>query len=824
MFGWGRGEDGHGFPDTDYQMTKNVNATTRLMRSMGLMFFASGAAALAYQVLFAKELALVFGSTATATLTVLATFLGGMSIGSLIGGALAWRVKRPIVLYAVVELAIAGFCVLTPILFSAIKNIYVYLAADLAPDSPQLLMLRVMLGSGVLLVPTVLMGITLPLLAHALNPIGDQLGRAVSWLYTCNTAGAALGALITSYTVIPVFGVHSTTMIAALMNLLVALIALKLGKLYATTWNASAPVTDIIASTEPMPERGAWRVLLCAWLALGLGGMLSLGLEVVYVHMLSMVAGNSVYAFGLMLATFLIGLTLGGALGRRLIGRAGTNRVAWLACSQLGLAATVALGVLGWDVIPVYFAGFAGSHFLTSFASMEAVRASVCVVVMVPPTVCIGCSFNLAMELATKASARRGITMLGVGAALNTLGNIAGVLLFGFWILPSLGGLATSYVIVFSALALALLIAVLASTAKLRHWMAAASVCVVALIMASPARLDYDRLSSGANIYFIPQDWGTVVAHAESIDGGLTAVARHTIAGQVVNTLVTNGKFQGNDARNGELQAQIGFAALPLLHQERRDNALIIGFGTGTTARVLHDAGFKHVDIAELSHDVVSLSDQYFPAINGLVSKQVGVQTHFTDGRNFLLLTKRQYDVIGIEITSIWFSGAASLYNREFYQLARTKLRPDGVLQQWVQLHHMTPTDLLTIIGTLRSEFNYVSLYVVGNQGILIATNDIAHSEASAATVAALDSSPQLKAVRDMAGRSFADIAGDLMLPPPKVDVLLNRFGANPELWISTDNNLRLEYSTPKANANQHDQSMSRNLQLIESARTEQGK
>ncbi len=247
-----------------------------------------------------------------------------------------------------------------------------------------------------------------------------------------------------------------------------------------------------------------------------------------------------------------------------------------------------------------------------------------------------------------------------------------------------------------------------------------------------------------------------------------------------MKTLLTNGKFQGNDAQRGEVQAQIGFAALPLLHQGRRESALVLGYGTGASSRVLHDAGFAHLEIADLSRDVVRMADTHFASINGRVSQQPGVLTHITDGRNLLLLTKRQYDVISIEISSIWFAGAASLYNREFYQLARAKMRPDGVLQQWVQLHHMATTDLLTIIGTLRAEFAYVSLYVVGGQGILIATNDAAHAEPLPAVVAALDASPRLQAVRDLAGRSFADIARDRLLAPTEVDQFLDRVGFGP--------------------------------------------
>lgn len=793
-------------------------------RRMGLMFFASGAAALIYQVLFAKELALVFGSTATATFTVLATFLGGMAIGSMIGGVLAARTAKPLVAYAFVELAIAGFCVMTPTLFSALQGAYVFLAADLQPASPMLLILRVLLGAGVLLVPTVLMGITLPLLTQALNPGGKHLGSSVAWLYACNTAGAALGAILTSYVVIPFVGAHSTTLIAALMNLLVALGAMELAKTWTLAPETSAKlIIPLVESTEVKVSGGGPKVLVGAWLALGLGGVLSLGLEVVYVHILSIVAGNSVYAFGLMLATFLIGLAIGGEAGRRLLQRVSGDRIVWLAFSQLGLAACVALSAWGWDMIPVYFASFDGYPVITSFRSREAVRALVCALVMIPPTVCIGASYALAMDLATSATTRRGITMLGLSAALNTFGNIIGVLLFGFLLLPLLGGLATAKIVALGSMTIAAVVSLSISSKGSRRWVGATMAGVAALVMVSPNRLNYEVLSSGANVYFSAQNWGKVVDHAESIDGGLTMVTRQGSDANVITTLLTNGKFQGNDARKGEVQAQIGFAALPLLHQERRDNALVIGYGTGGTSRVFHDAGFSHIDIAELSGDIVRLADSHFSSINNQVSGLPGVQTHITDGRNLLLLTRRKYDVISIEITSIWFAGAASLYNREFYQLVRTKLQPDGVLQQWVQLHHMAPTDLLTIIGTLRSEFTYVSLYVVGGQGILIATNEPAHSQPTPTALRALDSAPGLQEVRGLAGRSFSDIANDLLLSPLQVNLFLDEVGFSRELWISTDNNLRLEYSTPKANANPPDQSFQVNMRLLQSVLKQPG-
>ncbi len=788
-------------------------AAQRLLKRFGAVFFVSGVAALVYQVLFAKELALVFGSTATATFTVLATFLGGMAIGSLTGGFLAERLKYPLRAYACIEIGIAMYCLATPALFRAIQLSYVGAATGLPPDASMLLALRVALGAGVLLVPTVLMGATLPLLAHAIGPDAGRLGSRVAWLYFANTAGAALGALLTAYFVIPALGAHRTTLIAAVLNLMVALGALELAKTVQAPWRRSPDDrvgTIDLASQTAASARTRWAALI----ALGFGGVLSLGLEVVYVHMLSIVAGNSVYAFGLMVATFLVGLSIGGEAARRWLLRPGSESIPTLIVALFGLCVAAALGAGLWNGIPAYFASFANYPAARTFASREVVRGLVCCMVMVPPTLFIGAAYVLAMDVVTTHGGRRKTMALGMGAAVNTLGNVTGVLLFGFIVLPMVGGLNAGRAIAVSAFALAGVVALLTASLYKRTW-AMAGAALMTLLATSGIRLDYESLSSGANVYFYPQSWGKVIDHAESIDGGLTTVAEATTPAGRTLTLLTNGKFQGNDATGGEMQAQVGFALAPLLHQEKRNRALVIGYGTGVTTRVFHDAGFAQVEVAELSRDIVRLADQHFARANDRASSQPGVQMRITDGRNLLLLSPYKYDVISLEITSIWFAGAASLYNQEFYQLARSKMQADGVLQQWMQLHRLTPIDLLQIVSTMRAEFRYVSLYVMGSQGILVATNSPEHAQPTPQALAAIDESKGLAEVRQIAGRNAHALAADLLLEPAGIDRFISEVGIDPKIWISTDDNLHLEYSTPKANVNDASTSFKTNLELL---------
>lgn len=793
-------------PTSDTPLTVEAKS---LEKKIAMMFFASGAAALIYQVLFAKKLALVFGSTSTATLTVLATFLGGMAIGSLLGGKLAQISKSPIRTYAIVEAAIAAYCILTPALFDLVQTSYIAIASGTPADAPSLLVLRVVLGALVLLVPTILMGITLPLLARVLQAPGQGLGAKIGLLYFMNTAGAATGALLTSYAIIPAVGVSKTTIIAALLNLFVALAGFELAKRLNNGTLLDTNSDDQTHTNLPKP------ILISSLLALGIGGVLSLGLEVIYVHMLSIVAGNSVYAFGLMLATFLLGLAAGGESARRSLAFSSLGRERLLAAAFLGLSISVALSLWFWNDIPRYFGSFEGYHAARSFIAREAIRGGICAMIMFPPTFFIGAAYVLAMDLLTGQSPKGAVRRLGFGAAINTLGNIAGVLIFGFIALPLLGGFDTSKLLAICAIIVAVLVLLICRSKPRRVDFLLFSIATLSATMAFQAKLDYTVLSSGANVYFAEQQWGDVIDHAESIDGGLTSVAQPKK--QEFKTLLTNGKFQGNNAWHGEMQAQIGFAFTPLLHQENRGKALVIGYGTGVTSRVFHDAGFKQLDIAELSGDVVKLANKHFSEVNRKVTELAQVKLHLTDGRNFLLLSPEstRYDVVSIEITSIWFAGASSLYNKEFYQLIKSRLAKDGVLQQWVQLHHLSPIDILTVISTLREEFRYVTLYEVGGQGILIATNDEARSIPSDIGMMKLETSTSLSYIRQNFQARIRDIPNSIWIANSEIDEYINGVGVMRSIWISTDDNLMLEYSTPKANANDGRQSLADNRNLL---------
>lgn len=240
--------------------------------------------------------------------------------------------------------------------------------------------------------------------------------------------------------------------------------------------------------------------------------------------------------------------------------------------------------------------------------------------------------------------------------------------------------------------------------------------------------------------------------------------------------------------------AQESFALIPLMHTTKRGNALVIGYGTGMTSRVLQNQDFVHLDVAETSRDIVAMADKYFSNINANISKHPAVKMHYTDGRNYLLTQSKQYDLISLEISSIWFSGAANLYNREFYELANSRLETGGVLQQWVQMHHMRPKDFLYILGSVRSVFKYVWIYVSGGQGIIVATN----SKDSFQNKDAFD---KIAKNHPISGLNLSELPEKMIADPSKVDALMVRFDPKLQVFVSTDKNLYLEYATPKGNS-----------------------
>lgn len=761
------------------------------------VFFCSGFAALAYQIYFAKKLALIFGSQSSATYTVLAIYMGGMALGSALGARIARRTARPVHLYAIAELGIAIYCLCTPAIFSLAHDAYLFAADGFRPDAARLTWYQILLGSFVLATPTVLMGLTFPLLVRAASNIKSCLSSVASF-YSANTFGAAIGALLTGYALIPAIGMNGTLWLSVAIDILVAVVAFYVAS-QETNAGSDAQIRQDNNTTQPnTPDTNAHKLGLLVLFAVG---AITLMMEVSTIHLLAVVIGNSAYAFSLMLACFLGGLALGGRHAKDQAERQPlASHYRRLRNGLSLLMFCILCSTFLWTAASAYFIMLAQMHVAHSFWLRELLRAIPAAMIIVPPAFAIGALYPVSMAAASGGRH----DAIGFPSAINTVGNIVGVLLAGFILLPVLGGF--QIILTCAGIVFALLLATGASMAghstMQRYTASAVSLLFLAI---TPKQLDLKMIATGTNVYFtLPYYWGwQVTDHAESADGGVTAVMTHydQDVGAYNRTLTTNGKFQGNNIMNGvsEMGPQIGYGLVPIRHLSNFDRALVIGYGTGTTSMTVHESGFKALDIVDMSQDIVALANRHFSDVNHNIGQAPGVSFYYTDGRNYLSLTKNRYDLIAIQVSSIWFAGAASLYNREFYALAASKLNQEGVLKQWFQLNHMSKSNLHVILSSAAAAFRHIWVYAVGNQGAIIASNsEHAFPDASKeARLMRMVDNKVMKPYIDLYPGGINTIPQAMILQPSQVHRMLTGLGTT----ISDDNNLLLEYSTPKGNA-----------------------
>jgi len=307
-----------------------------------------------------------------------------------------------------------------------------------------------------------------------------------------------------------------------------------------------------------------------------------------------------------------------------------------------------------------------------------------------------------------------------------------------------------------------------------------------------------------SDVRYLP---ATLVFRHEDVQGGVTTVVEQTVvAGEVahtVRTLFTNGKFQGDDNEVwGEGEAQLGFSAVPSLFVADYGRALLIGLGTGQSAAALKHLGYREIGIAEFAPGIVAAARQSYGGFNEEIVDDPRVKLYPEDGRNVLLTDpSRRYDLITIEVTSIWFAGATNLYSREFYELAHSRLRPGGVLQQWVQLHHIGPREIASELATAHSVFPYVGLWYYGGQGMLVAA-DHPLTRPRFQAAASLAEPASAKLVAKLAAAQLLDAGG------------IERLVRDQQPPINTDQNRWIEYATPHYQASGYDW-LGHNLQLL---------
>jgi spermidine synthase len=634
---------------------------TRLI--VGTIFFVSGAAGLVYEVLWSRQLGLIFGISTYAVATVLATYMGGLAIGSYFVGTWVDRWKNPLAVYAILEVAIGAYALLVPTLFEGLREPYIVLH-HIADSRSFLIAGRTLLAASILLIPTVLMGGTFPVLTRFWVRLPENVGLGTGLLYFTNTAGAIVGCLAAGFFLIENFGLRGTTWIAAAINFAIAGIAFVLSRNTKQGVTESTQVADD-SSGPTIPAPVVKLVLIC----IGISGFTALGYEVLWSRALVRYLYNSTYAFTTMLSTFLAGIAIGSALYTIFL-RKNRHPVRLFGILQV----LTAIGFYGASLlfadVMEMSAAIVGSEIVRSFSEAVTVMFVRAALILLVPSIFLGATLPLATSICARGLATLGNTV-GRVYAVNTFGSIVGSLGAGFVLIPMLGMHGTLRLLIATNLVAAVvLVAATTSSSRTRTLAGAVGAAVTfAMVTGVPSDLFSRTLAyPGETFAYYDEGATDTVAVVESTIG-----QRYIMYGDRRGTAGTN-----------SYAVNFFLGHLPmLLHPGSPSEVLHVCFGVGNSlSAVASYDELERVDNVELSPHIVDVA-QYFWTNNDVINHPK-VNTIIDDGRNFLMATDNIYDVIMLEPPETFTAGVINLYTREFYEDALAHLAQDGVMMQWV--------------------------------------------------------------------------------------------------------------------------------------------
>jgi spermidine synthase len=784
---------------------------------LGFCFFLSGATALVYEVVWLRMLGLVFGHTVHAITTVLAAFMAGLALGGILLGRRVALMPNLIRTYGWLEIGIGLSCAAVPGLLALAAPLYLSLHGLLEGVPAAFGLLQFLMLFLILLVPTTLMGGTLPVLSQALARRGSSPGRTIGALYAANTFGAVLGVALAGYALLPALGNRLTIAVGVAANLAVGIVALLYGARArdTTAEPVGDPVPDPakveIVDNEPPAPRWAIRTTIAA---LGISGAVSMLYEVAWSRALALAIGSSTYAFTAMLIAFLLGIAGGSAAYSWLRGNRRVTLAEFaLIQGLIGITATLSLLMLG-QVSGLFLLGFSWSD---APRFVEAVQVGVSVTAMLLPTLLIGATFPCAIAVVAPDPARTG-REVGTVYAVNTVGAIVGTVIAGFVLIPILGAHAAAKVgIVVNLLLAAGLLAAAPGRARAARWGACAAAILLAVGAGALPPWDARVMTSGAAIYaksylrVAPQ--GSLMAAARLPgtqqvvyyrDGASATVSVHREGSNVF--LRINGKTEASTADDMPTQMMLGH--LPLLVHPAPEEVAVIGLGSAVTVTAVARYPVTRVDVVEIEPAVVEAT-RFFADVNEGVLSDPRVRTVLADGRTFLLTAPRRFDVIISEPSNPWIGGVASLFSQEFFLLARERLRPGGLMLQWLQAYGLSPDDFRMVVRTFRAAFPATTVWTMRRGDFLL----LGAAEPVAVDLRRLKGldrlSPGMTRDQERLGiGQWAGVLGFYLLSEQDTERLA---GTGP---LNTDDRLALEFSAPRA---LHLDTGAGNLRLVQS-------
>ena len=690
---------------------------------IAVCFTLSGAAGLIYEVLWMRMLGLIFGATTVAISVVLAAFMGGLALGSALGGRLAARFRNALRAYGIIEIGIGLTALCLPLIFRVAEMLDATIWRTIHPSSLLFTALRFGLVAAVLLLPTMLMGATLPIIVTAVRQFGDSRALAISRLYGLNLLGAIVGTIIAGFLFLPAFGIRATIWIAAATNISVGAAAL----LFARTSYRQTDSTEALNDDAAQAARGVnlaessafW--FLCAFCS----GMITIGMQIVWSRLLAMIIGSSTYAFAVVLALFLSGLGLGAWIVS-LTAAADSQRLRRvLFIVQLLTVVALFMSFRLTNAIPQMLISVGFRLRVDSWAWLLALQAVAAMILILVPATLMGMIMPIVLTWAGESSPSQSSVANRVGQAyaVNTLGAIAGAVATTFVLVPML----SSKFAAFSMAAISLGVSSIAYKSRRPAWdqtlvrslsIGTAAVLMIAMLFAWP-RLNLNELSIGAYDSYV-----RVLAKSRSTpdnqeasradDHRLLMYAEGRTATVSVRrdwgitSVAINGRTNASDADDMPTQVMLG--QLGVLTAPRLERALIVGFATGVTAGSVLQSQVQSVYGVEIEPAAIA-SSRFFEHVNNHPLQDARLRTIVDDARTYLRVNPAQYDLIISEPSHPWVPGVANLFTREFFTLGRDRLRDDGVFVQWLQIYQLSTESLRSVLATFHGVFPHVTAF-----------------------------------------------------------------------------------------------------------------
>ncbi len=664
-----------------------------------LFFFLSGVGGLVYEIVWMRKLTLIFGNTVHAVSTTLAVFMGGLALGSFLFGRAADRTGRPLRMYILLELGIAvSALAVTALFLPVLDGAYIFLHRSGLGSGVALFLVRLVLGMTILLVPTVLMGGTLPVMGRFLVRAPAEVGSVMGSLYGLNTLGAMAGSFAAGFWLIANYGETATILIAACCNLAVGAgafaLRLHLGEKRAPAVAKGAAAAD--SSTGKPANENITRAVLLIYAA---AGFASMAYEVLWTRALIYFVGLSVHAFTIILISFLLGLALGSLAVIRLVDR-WRKPLLVLGLLQWLIAASALAGIPVMGKLPLIYQKINLMLGANTYNQIILVKFMLCLLLLGIPTLAMGAVFPVVNRLYVRRF--RGLAgRVGALYAAGTAGTIAGSLFAGFILLPSIG-IAGSIlaVVVLNGLVGAAAFALRKTRISYRLWPAAACLGTLAV---------------GALILAAGKELGPIVTHSLQNSGKQVLYCRETTEASIAVLRSNIGERELNI--NGESTAYTGFedivihkflAHLPLLLHRDPESILVVGFGFGSTVYSASRYGLPELECVELVPEEVKTAPYFLPENHGVLDSGM-VRMVFDDGRNRILTTGSSYDVISFN--AIHPKLSPMLYTLDFYRLCARALRPGGTICAWLPTNGFSLYEFKVMVRTFQEAFPHSSLW-----------------------------------------------------------------------------------------------------------------